>query len=67
MVGLQLNALDASPNIVINQTLMGADGTLHTNKDGILLSSTGFSELFITIAGFGNDFEHKEMHTCQCK
>ena len=51
MVGLQLNALDASPNIIINQTLMGADGTLHTNKDGILLSSTGFSELLLQLQG----------------
>ena len=51
MVGLQLNVVDASPNIVINQTLMRADGTLHTNKDGILLSSTGFSELLLQLQG----------------
>ena len=31
--------------------LMGTDGTLHTNKDGVLLSSTGFSELLLQLQG----------------
>ena len=51
MVGFQVNTLDASPNIIINQQLMGTDGTVHTNKDGVLLSSTGFSELLLQLQG----------------
>ena len=51
MVGLQLNVLDGCPNIVINQTLCHADGSLHTNKDGILLSAAGFGELLIQLQG----------------
>jgi len=51
MVGLQLNVLDGCPNIVINQTLCHADGSLHTNKDGILLSAAGFDELLIQLQG----------------
>ena len=51
MVCLQLNVLDGSPNIVINQTLCHADGSLHTNKDGILLSAAGFGKLLIQLQG----------------
>ena len=51
MVGFQVNKLDASPNIIIHQQLMGTDGTVHTNHDGVLLSSTGFSELLLQLQG----------------